>query len=61
MIRTIDWPANSPDLNPIENIWAVLKQRIQMKSPKDTKVLEKLIEEEWQKFDPIFLQTILIQ
>ena len=27
-IKIIDWPSNSPDLNPIENIWAKIKNKL---------------------------------
>ncbi|GBC04983.1 hypothetical protein RclHR1_05990012 [Rhizophagus clarus] len=32
-IVTLDWPAQSPDINPIENIWAEMKMMIRCHSP----------------------------
>jgi transposase len=38
--EVIDWPGNSPDLNPIENCWNYLKQNLK---DKDTGSVDKLI------------------
>ena len=31
-IQQIDWPGNSPDLNPIENLWNFIKRKLQKKT-----------------------------
>ncbi|CAG8709722.1 12493_t:CDS:2, partial [Rhizophagus irregularis] len=28
-VPVINWPANSPDLNPIKNLWAILKENVE--------------------------------
>ncbi len=32
-VTVIDWPANSPDLNPIENIWGIVKRKMRDTRP----------------------------
>lgn len=27
-IKTLPWPGNSPDMNPIENLWAIVKKKL---------------------------------
>jgi transposase len=46
----VDWPPYSPDLNPIENLWKLLKQEIIMLHPelsgmpKNLHILQRLCE-----------------
>ena len=48
-ITVLPWPANSPDLNPIENIWSILKQNVEKHSAKTKAQLIGGIEKEWNK------------
>jgi transposase len=47
-IRAIDWPSNSPDLNPIENMWQIVKNNVEKRMPKDISELTKFMVEEWE-------------
>ena len=48
-IQVIPWPSNSPDLNPIENLWSVLKRRVANFHVKCMNELKDKILEEWKK------------
>ena len=42
-----DWPANSPDLNPIELLWAILKRVVAAESPNSVEELKNLLLKTW--------------
>lgn len=42
-VQVMDWPPYSPDLNPIEHIWAYIKRRVAELSPKGVDELTKAI------------------
>ena len=50
----MDWPAKSPDLSPIENLWAILKKRLNtyQTPPNSIHVLWERIEEQWNTITP---------
>ena len=42
-----DWPPQSPDLNPIENLWSLLKEKVSRHSPTTSDQLWSITKQEW--------------
>uniref|UniRef100_A0AAQ4PAV4 Tc1-like transposase DDE domain-containing protein n=1 Tax=Gasterosteus aculeatus aculeatus TaxID=481459 RepID=A0AAQ4PAV4_GASAC len=45
-VNVLEWPSQSPDLNPIEHLWRELKMAVHRRSPSNLMELERLCKEE---------------
>ena len=48
-VNVLERPRQSPDLNPIENLWYDLKITVHQRNPSNLKELEQFCLEEWEK------------
>lgn len=58
--RKGEWPGNSPNLNPIENLWSIIKQKLlELPAASTIADLEKNIKRVWNNLDPDCLENLV--
>jgi transposase len=59
--EVMEWPSNSPDLNPIENLWGIIKRRLGEHEHPPRGVLElwERFQVEWEKVEPELCQNLI--
>ena len=57
--EVMEWPSNSPDLNPIENLWGIIKHEVEKRMPSNISELHQYLTEEWQKIPSTTLVNLI--
>jgi len=60
-ITCLRWPAQSPDMNPIEHLWDELERRIRSYDPlpKNKEELWEILQTEWHNIDVNIYQNLV--
>jgi transposase len=61
-INVMDWPPQSPDINPIENLWEIIDKKIRKRSiqPSNLEELWLAIKEEWDNIDKELIRKLYL-
>jgi transposase len=60
-IKKMSWPAQSPDYNPIENLWSMMKKRVNTLCPhvRSPQAMKVVLESGWSEFTPETINKLI--
>ncbi|KAK3515066.1 hypothetical protein QTP70_006006 [Hemibagrus guttatus] len=58
-VRVMDWPSRSPDLNPIEHLWGILKRKVEERKVSNIHQLRDVIMKKWKRI-PVAAREALV-
>lgn len=59
VLTVMTWPAQSPDLNPIELLWDELDRRVRSKQPTNLRQLWEFLQQEWSEIPASYLENLV--
>lgn len=58
-VRILEWPSQSPDLNPIEHVWNELGRKVGRQKHRNRAELLQHLREEWAQISPAFISNLI--
>ena len=58
-IAVIKWPPQSPDMNPLENVWKIIEEKAQNRNPQNIDDLWGFLKEEWESITTTFCKILI--
>ncbi|GFV91323.1 transposable element Tcb2 transposase [Trichonephila clavipes] len=57
----MEWPASSPDMNPIEHAWDALRRRVDGRQPPSQTLqeMERALLEEWDRISQLVINSLI--
>ena len=56
--KTFEWPSQSPDLNPIENLWSILDDKVKYRRCNTEDDLFEVLQDAWYDLDTDLLTNL---